>query len=103
MVPLAETQGEFQARVIVAKLGSAGILAEVRGASSVYPSLTAQVWVEATNYADARELVATDTDDVFAVAPDDVAPAGASRWVLLRPVLMVVALVVLGALFLSMR
>jgi len=60
MVPLADAETEFEARVLVAKLGSAGILAEVRGLCAPYPTLgTAQIWVEDSALDDARELIAT--------------------------------------------
>ena len=60
MVPLADADTEFEARVLVAKLGSAGIVAEVRGLCTPYPTLgTAQVWVEDSALDDARELIAT--------------------------------------------
>ena len=58
MVPLVPVPSEFAGRVLVAKLGSAGILAELRGVSRIYPTLNdaAVVWVEATEFADARPL-----------------------------------------------
>jgi hypothetical protein len=67
MVPLTAVPTEFAGRVLVAKLGSAGIIAEVRGISGVYPSVfdRPQVWVEAGEEADARELITADTDDSF--------------------------------------
>jgi hypothetical protein len=71
MVPLTPVPTEFAGRVLVAKLGSAGILAEVRGASQVYPSMFGrpEVWVEAEEEAEARELITTDTDDALAADP----------------------------------
>jgi hypothetical protein len=73
MVPLTSVPSEFAGRVLVAKLGSAGILAELRGVSRVYPTLFGepQVWVEAGELADARVLITTDTDDVLEVDPAD--------------------------------
>ena len=72
MVPLAAVPSEFAGRVLVAKLGSAGIIAEVRGVSRIYPSLLGEphVWVEAAEFSDARELITTDVDDVLPAAPD---------------------------------
>ena len=69
MVPLTSVPTEFAGRVLVAKLGSAGILAELRGVSGVYPSVVdrPEVWVEAEEEADARELIRADTDDAFDV------------------------------------
>ena len=67
MVPLTAVPTEFAGRVLVAKLGSAGIIAEVRGISGVYPSVfdRPEVWVEANEEADARELITANTDDAF--------------------------------------
>jgi hypothetical protein len=104
MVHLTDAENEFAARVLVAKLGSAGILAEVRGLCSPYPSLsTADVWVEAAEYADARELISADLDDEFAAEGPLVAPRlgglahGMDQHRLLRPVLLVVALLLVGS------
>jgi hypothetical protein len=74
----------------VAKLGSAGIVAELRGVSRIYPSLLGEphVWVEADELADARELITTDVDDVLAAAPE-VATGGRS---LVLPLVALVAL-----------
>jgi hypothetical protein len=103
MVPLTEADNEFEARVLVAKLGSAGIIAEVRGVGSIYPILgSPEVWVEQQEWADARELITADLDDAFAAEP---APAGhpsmATRW--LRPVLVAVSLLLLGSIAFGAR
>jgi len=99
MVPLTRAESEFAARVLVAKLGSAGILAEIRGLSSFYPPLsTAQVWVEDDALDDARELIVTD--DVFPTFDAEVdtdAERPPSRR-LVRAVLVAVALLVLVGL-----
>ncbi len=104
MVPLTSVPSEFAGRVLVAKLGSAGIIAEVRGVSRVYPTLldAPHVWVEAPLMAEARELIAADLDDAFPLedgAPFDAAdrlPRVASRsWLL-----PVVAAIVLAGLLL---
>jgi hypothetical protein len=75
MVPLTAVPTEFAGRVLVAKLGSAGILAELRGVSGVYPTVfdRPEVWVEAAEESEARELITTDTDDVLDTSddPDD--------------------------------
>jgi len=82
MVPLISVPSEFSGRVLVAKLGSAGILAELRGVSRVYPALIGdpQVWVEAEELADARELITTDTDDVLAADAPDGADGPGPDW-----------------------
>jgi hypothetical protein len=103
MVPLLPVPSEFAGRVLVAKLGSAGIIAEVRGVSRVYPTVFGSpvVWVEESELSEARELVTTDTDDILAVEPDDVGSPYAGRPTALhhplRPVLVVVALVLLAS------
>lgn len=95
MVPLTEADNEFEARVLVAKLGSAGILAEVRGVCSPYPVLgSAEVWVEEDEWQDARELITADLDDVFAVQPGR-ARHDKRRWV--RAAMVAVSLLLLGS------
>jgi hypothetical protein len=101
MVPLTEVPTEFAGRVIVAKLGSAGILAELRGVSRVYPSLLGQplVWVEASEFDDARELIVTDAFPSFEASPDP--PVSVASWT--RTVLVVVAVVVLVSFVYGIR
>ena len=97
MVPLTPVPTEFAGRVLVAKLGSAGILAEVRGTSQVYPSMFGrpEVWVEAEEEAEARELITADTDDVLPVEPGG---ESTGRTLLGGPARLVLALVALGLL-----
>jgi hypothetical protein len=85
MVPLTVVPTEFAGRVLVAKLGSAGIIAEVRGVSRVYPTVfdRPEVWVEATEEAEARELITADTDDVLDASDDPDAPPPPSARALL--------------------
>jgi hypothetical protein len=77
MVPLVAVADEFTGRVLVAKLGSAGILAEVRGVGGPYPPLaSAEVWVEETGIFDAQELITSGADvfpvfDAEPIDPDD--------------------------------
>jgi hypothetical protein len=94
MVPLTPVPTEFAGRVLVAKLGSAGILAEVRGTSQVYPSMFGrpEVWVEAEEEAEARELITTDADDVLPPQPDSEPPG---RTLLGGPARLVLALIAL--------
>ena len=95
MVPLTGADNEFEARVLVAKLGSAGIVAEVRGISSAYPVLgSAEVWVEAEEWQDARELIKADLDDELLTTGSD-RPVERHRW--LRPALIAVSLLLLGS------
>jgi hypothetical protein len=95
MVPLTGVDNEFEARVLVAKLGSAGILAEVRGVSIAYPTLgTAEVWVEEEELHDARELITADLDDAFPASPGQ-SFADSHRW--LRAALVAVSILLLGS------
>jgi len=104
MVPLTPVPSEFAGRVLVAKLGSAGILAEVRGISQVYPAMLGrpEVWVEAEVESEARELITTDTGDAF-----DAAPGQSTRGPIFtggaRVLLAVVALVLLVGVTLGGR
>ena len=105
MVPLVAVPSEFAARVLVAKLGSAGLLAEVRGVSLAYPAIgTAQVWVEEGALGDARELIADHdafpTSGAAGAETSDRGHAGHHR---LRPVVAAVALVLLGSIPLATR
>jgi hypothetical protein len=96
MVPLTPVPTEFAGRVLVAKLGSAGILAELRGTSQVYPAMFGrpEVWVEAEEEAEARELITTDTDDVL--PPDPFPPASPpGRTILGGPARLLLALIAL--------
>jgi len=102
MVPLAPVPSEFAGRVLVAKLGSAGIIAEVRGVSRVYPTVfdSPEVWVEASEFAEARELITADVDDELASEP---ARPGVVAKSPMRAVLVAVALVLLAALSIGPR
>ena len=105
MVPLAPVPTEFAGRVLVAKLGSAGIIAELRGVSRVYPTVfdNPEVWVEAGELTDARELITADLDDELTADPsDERAPIVAARSPL-RVLLVAVALVLLAALSIGPR
>ena len=62
MVHLTSVHDEFHARLLVARLGSEGILTELRSAlGGPYPLLgEVGVYVEEQALASARELLATD-------------------------------------------
>ena len=102
MVPLAPVPSEFAGRVLVAKLGSAGIIAEVRGVSRVYPVVlgTPTVWVEAGEWSEARELITVDLDDALPADPDD-GPPRTPR--VPGRLLALVALVLLAAFLIGVR
>lgn len=129
MVPLTPVPSEFAGRVLVAKLGSAGILAELRGVSRVYPSVLDDptVWVEAAEWSEARELISVEVDDELeadaeadpepalswrATAHPAWRPAAAPAWGpaapaaerrSIRPLIAVVAVVVMASFVLGMR
>jgi hypothetical protein len=65
MVPLATTRSGFEAQVLAARLGSEGILWQLRGGSadSVYPVGAVDVLVAADDLDRARELLAATSDD----------------------------------------
>lgn len=102
MVPLAAVPSEFAGRVLVAKLGSAGILAEVRGVSGVYPEVlgSPEVWVEATEWSEAHELISVA--DALAADPP-VGPAVEPALRSVRPLIALVALVVLASFVVGIR
>ncbi len=102
MVPRTPVPSEFAGRVLVAKLGSAGIIAEVRGVSRVYPTVlgSPEVWVEAAELSEARELISTEVDDALEAAPPPRPGVDRAR---LRPLLVLVALVLLASFAVGIR
>ncbi len=68
MVPLMTASSSFEAKVIAARLGSEGILFEVRGSlDSVYPLGNVTILVPADELDTAREvLMVDDVEDAFA-------------------------------------
>jgi len=105
MVPLTHAPSEFAGRVLVAKLGSAGIIAELRGVSRVYPGMlgTPEVWVEAEELSEARELISADVEDAFAADATTAGSLRADARHTLRPILVVVALLVLASFAVGIR
>lgn len=77
MVHLVSVGTAFHARVIAARLGSDGILTELRGAvDGPYPGMgEVRVYVGADDAAVARELLLADeVESAFDPEPDDVVP-----------------------------
>jgi hypothetical protein len=98
MVPLATTRSAFEARVLAARLGSEGIVWELRGgtADSVYPVGSVDVLVDEEDLDKARELLSID---LVEDTDDEVYDGGSDRsqwWVAL------VVLALLG-LFIALR
>ncbi|CAN5839853.1 hypothetical protein BH24ACT3_BH24ACT3_11770 [soil metagenome] len=89
MVAVATAQDAFEAKVIAARLGSDGIVWQLRGGvDGVYPIGTVEVLVTEDDADEARALLAaTDLDGVDG---DDDEPVLATRWL---PAMAVVAVV----------
>lgn len=79
MVYLTTATGSFHARVLVARLGSAGILTELRGEPScTYPLGGAiEVFVEPDRAVDAHHILLADALDA-ALAPEPTPEEGAT-------------------------
>jgi hypothetical protein len=109
MVPLTTVANPVAARILVAHLGSEGIVWELRGnVDGPYPVGPVEVLVAEDDLALARELLVTPEDDDLAEAYDGAAgPAAAdtpsayaghrsarARWVVLAAALLAAALVI---------
>ena len=101
MVHLVSVHGAFHARVIAARLGSDGILTELRGSlDGPYPSLgEVRVYVEEEALPTARELLLADeVESAF----EGELPASGSRRAHLVPVwAAVVVIALLSCLYLT--
>ncbi len=103
MVHLLSVHDAFHARVIAARLGSDGILTQLRGAvDGVYPLLgEVRVYVEEEDLPVARELLLADeVESAFEGAEPDEAdrPWAPPAWV---AVIAVVAVVLVSATYLT--
>ena len=94
MVPVRKVSDQFEARVIAARLGAAGIVAQLRGGGieGPYPMGPIEVLVAEEDVDSARELLLAD--DVESAFDDD--EPGSSLSAATRP--RVIALVVLVCL-----
>lgn len=102
MALLTTVPGSFAARVLAARLGSEGIVWELRGnVDGPYPVGAVQVLVPATELRDARELLLADEidaidtthdDDPDGADPESASPAPAALWLVLLAILSVPAL-----------
>lgn len=79
LVPVARVPNEFHARVIAARLGSEGIITELRGGiSSPYPMGEVDVLVSESEFEEAAALLlADDVESAFDDPDDD--PSGPIR------------------------
>lgn len=72
MVPVAVTRDQFEARVIAARLGSEGIVWELRGnAGGPYPLGQVAVLVDQADLEVAREVLSAGGGDALDAGPDD--------------------------------
>jgi hypothetical protein len=100
MVPVASSRNAFEAKVIAARLGSEGIVWELRGGvDGMYPVGLCEVLVEEGDVERARELLLVE-DVESAFADGDESPVGRSS-ATERVILVVGALLL--ATFFAMR
>lgn len=106
LVALLRVPDAFHARVVVARLGSEGIYAQLRGADGPYPMGVVEVLVLADELADAQELLladevesAFDDDDVNDDGrPSRPARPGLPAWIVALTCVLVVLFAVSHAL-----
>ncbi len=95
MVRLATVNTPFHARVIAARLGSEGILTELRGnIGGLYPVGDVHVYVGEDDLAESQELLLAD--EVESAFDDDALPERSSRreaWLVLFALVLVTGLV----------
>jgi hypothetical protein len=99
MVPLATTRSGFEAKVLVARLGAEGIVAQQQGgnADSLYPVGAFDIVVDEGDLERARELLTDGANDAWSLAGDDVPGRDhTQRW-------MAAIVVVLLGLFIALR
>ena len=91
MVRLATVGTSFHARVIAARLGSEGIVTDLRGnVDGIYPVGNVHVYVDQEDLAEAQEiLLVDDIESAFDDEPDELAEAGAppALWLVLGAIL----------------
>jgi hypothetical protein len=95
MVRLATVGSSFHARVIAARLGSEGIVTDLRGnVDGFYPVGDVHVYVDQEDLAEAREILLVDDVESAFDEPDDDGTAGAppALWLVLGAILLLAAL-----------
>lgn len=84
LVPVLRVRDAFHARVVVARLTSEGIIAQLRGADGPYPMGVVEVLVLPEQLEAAQELLLADeVESAFHVDDEEVGPArrtGPPRW-----------------------
>jgi hypothetical protein len=96
MVPVRRVRDQFEAQVLVARLGAAGVVAQLRGAGvdAVYPMGSIEILVPEEELSFAAELLASPSEPP-PEEYDDVSPTSVRRWH------VVTAMVVVAMLFLT--
>jgi hypothetical protein len=91
MVRLATVGTSFHARVIAARLGSEGIVTDLRGnVDGLYPVGDVHVYVDQEDLAEAREILLVDDVESAFDEPEDGGEAGAppALWLVLGAVVV---------------
>jgi hypothetical protein len=94
MVRLATVGTSFHARVIAARLGTEGIVTDLRGnIDGLYPVGDVHVFVDQEDLAEAREILLVDDIESAFDEPEDVADLGAppALWLVLGAILGIAA------------
>jgi hypothetical protein len=90
MVRLATVGTSFHARVIAARLGSEGILTDLRGnVDGLYPVGDVHVYVDTADLEEAREILMVDDIESAFDDPEELADVGAppALWLVLGAIL----------------
>ncbi len=96
MVRLATVGSSFHARVIAARLGSEGIVTDLRGnVDGLYPVGDVHVYVDQEDLAEAQELLMADEVESAFDAAEDAPELGTPRqlWLVLGAILGIAAVV----------
>ncbi len=94
MVRLATVGTSFHARVIAARLGTEGIVTDLRGnIDGLYPVGDVHVFVDQEDLEEAREILLVDDIESAFDEPEDVADLGAppALWLVLGAILGIAA------------
>ena len=95
MVRLATVGTSFHARVIAARLGSEGIVTDLRGnIDGLYPVGDVHVYVDQEDLAEAQEILLVDDVESAFDDPNEVVEAGAppALWLVLAAILAMAAM-----------
>ncbi len=92
MVRLATVGTSFHARVIAARLGSEGIVTDLRGnVDSFYPVGDVHVFVDQEDLSEAQEILMVDDVESAFDQPDEAAGTPPALWLVLGAVLGIAA------------